>query len=111
MIFNIQEINTILNNNNIFDIEILIVLQKDIYEFKLNYTHIFKSYNNKIKRKFDPVLSAVNLYLTNEEIKSFNITEDSWIVIYISNNTNMNIIEIIILGSIISTTNDLILYN
>ena len=107
-LFNIQEINKILNNNNIFDIEILIVSQKDIYELKLNYTHI-KSYNNKIKRKFDPILSAANIYLTNEEIKSFNITEDSWIVIYISNNTNMNNIEKIILGSIISSTNDLII--
>ena len=107
-LFNIQEINTILNNNNFFDIEIIIVSQKDIYELKLNYTHI-KSYNNKIKRKFDPVLSAANIYLTNEEIKSFNISEDSWIVIYISNNTNMNNIERIILGSIISTTNDLII--
>ena len=61
-----------------------------------------------MKRKFDPVLSAVNIYLTDEDIKTYNYTEDSWLVFYISNNTNVEIFKKIILGSIISYTNDLI---
>jgi hypothetical protein len=106
-LFNILEINSIVNNNNVFDIETLIVSKKDIYELKLNYSYI-KTFKNKFRSKFDPVLSAANIYLTDKDLKSFNITEDSWLVIYIPKNTNIEKIGKLILGSMISYTNDLI---
>ena len=69
---------------NIFDINILLLSQKDIYKLKLNHTNIdFFNYNNSLKRKFDPVFSASNIYLTNKEINAFNITNEFWIVILI----------------------------
>ena len=106
-LFNIPDIDLISNNNSIFDINILFLTQKDIYDLKLNHTNIY-NYNNTLKRKFDPVLSSANIYLTYNDIKSFNITNEFYIVIFISNNTDIDNIQKIILGSIISQTNDII---
>ena len=106
-LFNIPDMHLISNNNSIFDINILFSTQKDIYDLKLNYTNIY-NYNNTLKRKFDPVLSSANIYLTYNDIKSFNITNEFYVVIFISNNTNIDNIQKIILGSIISQTNDII---
>lgn len=93
-------------NENIFDIEVFITSKKDIYQLKLNYTYI-KNYDFTIKGTFDSILSAANIYLTAEEIESFNILYDKYILIYISINTNINITKII-LGSTISQINSLI---
>ena len=106
-LFNIPDMHLISNNNSIFDINILFSTQKDIYDLKLNYTSIY-NYNNTLKRKFDPVLSSANIYLTYNDIKSFNITNEFYIIIFISNNTNIDNLQKIILGSIISQTNDII---
>ena len=106
-LFNIPDIDLISNNNSIFDINILFLTQKDIYDLKFNHTNIY-NYNNTLKRKFDPVLSSANIYLTYNDIKLFNITKEFYIVIFISNNTNIGNIKKIILGSIISQTNDII---
>jgi len=91
--------------NGSFDIEALILSQKEIYQFKLDNNYI-KNYNNSIKGKFDSILSAANIHLTTEEMDSFNINQDPWLLIYITN--NFNGIDKLIIGSTISQVNSLI---
>ena len=92
--------------NNTFSIETLILSQKEIYQFKLDNNYI-KNYNsNIIEGKYDNILSAVNIHLTTEEMESFNINQDPWLLIYISNNSNVS--DKLIIGSTISQVNNLI---
>ena len=91
--------------NGSFDIEALILSQKEIYQFKLDNNYI-KNYNNSIKGKFDSILSAANIHLTTEEMDSFNINQEPWLLIYITN--NFNGIDKLIIGSTISQVNSLI---
>ena len=93
-------------NESIFDIEVLIISKEDIYNFKLNYSYIQK-YNHTIKGKFDSVLSASNIYLSSEEINSFEVLYDKYLLIYITTNININV-EKLIIGSTISQINNLI---
>ena len=53
-------------------------------------------------------MSSFNIYLTPEEIKSFNINEEPWLIIYISSDNIPENIQKIILGSTISGVNSLI---
>ena len=97
-IYNVQNIN--------FEIETLLLSQQQIYELKLNYSYI-NDFKNKIRNKFDLVLSAANIYLTVSEMKSFNITKDLWLIICITKNDNY-FIDKLIIGSTISQINNLI---
>ena len=92
-------------NESIFDIQVLIMSKKDIYNFKLDYSYIEK-YKYIIKGKFDSILSAANIYLSSEDINSFKI-DDKYLLIYISINNNINVTQLII-GSTISQINNLI---
>ena len=76
-----------IKNDNI-SIEALVLSKKDIYELKLNYNNI-SDYDNKIEGKFDPILSVVNIYFTYELINSYNISGETCVAIYISNNNNI----------------------
>ena len=93
-------------NESIFNIEVLIISKEEIYNFKLNYSYI-QNYTNKIKGKFDSILSAANIYLSSEDINSFKILSDKYLLIYISINININVAHLII-GSTISQINNLI---
>ena len=104
-IYNLLQIDLLIES--IFDIDVLITSKKDIYNFKLNYSEI-DNCNNKIKGKFDSILSAANIYLTTEEINSFDIEYDKYLLIYISININTNIdITKLIIGSTVSQVNNL----
>jgi len=91
--------------NDNFHIEALILSQKEIYQFKLDNNYI-KNYNYSIKGKYDNILSAANIHLTTEEMDSFNINQDPWLLIYITN--NFNDIDKLVIGSTISQVNSLI---
>ena len=95
--YNIQE--------NYFNIQVLILSQKEIYQFKLDNNYI-KNYNNTIKGKYDNILSAANIHLTTKEMESFNVNQDPWLLIYIT--SNINDIDKLIIGSTISQVNSLI---
>ena len=91
--------------NNRFNIEVLLLSQKEIYQFKLDNNYI-KNYNNTIKGKYDNILSAANIHLTTKEMESFNVNQDPWVLIYIT--SNFNDIDKLIIGSTISQVNSLI---
>ena len=102
--YNFSIIDSFINNN--LDIEIMILSKKEFYEIKLDYEKI----NNyeKIKRKFDNVLSTTNIYLSQQDMKHFNITENSWLIIYIPiNNTIIKVENPLILGTTIFDLNNL----
>ena len=90
-----------------FNIQLRILSKEDIYQVKLDYNNINK-YENKIEKNFDSILSSFNIYLTPEKMKSFNINEDPWLIIYISSENILENLEKIILGSTISGVNSLI---
>ena len=92
--------------NTIFDINIMILSIKDVYNIKKDHTQIVL--DNSIKGYFDPSLLASNIYLSIDDIKKFNIKENPCIFIYISYNYNINKFEKLILGSTISQLNSLI---
>ena len=99
-LYNISDILTA----DYYNIEIRILSKNDIYQIKLNYNNINK-YERKIEKKFNSILLSANIYLTSEEMKSFNVNEDPWLIIYISNEQHF---ENFILGSTISEVNSLI---
>ena len=103
---NIQLYNILEINSNIFEIEALILSEKEIYELKLNFNNI-SNYKNRIKGKFDPAFSASNIYITTSQMKTFNINYESFLLIYITNKSNIDKNNIII-GSFISHVNNLI---
>ena len=103
---NIQLYNILEINSNIFEIEALILSEKEIYELKLNFNNI-SNYKNRIKGKFDPAFSASNIYITTSQMKTFNIDYESFLLIYITNKSNIDKNNIII-GSFISHVNNLI---
>ena len=100
-LYNISKINT-----DNFEIEILFISEKDIYELKKNYQKI-NNYKNRIKEKFVPILSVANIYLTYSDIQSFNIQEDPIMLIYMINNNNTNDIKNIIISSSIMHVNSI----
>ena len=103
-IYNIPEINLI---NDKFDVEILVLSKKELYQIKLNYSYI-ENFNNSIKSKFDPTLSSVNILLSVEDMSTFDILDDPFLLIFINNNSNSYSLNKLILGSTISQINSLI---
>ena len=103
-IYNIPEINLI--NDNL-DVEILVLSKKELYQIKLNYSYIEK-FNNTVKSKFDSTLSSANILLSVEDISTFDILDDPFLLIYINNNNNSYSLNKLILGSTISQINSLI---
>ena len=91
------------------DIEVLLFSQKELYNTKLNQSYI-NNYNNKIKSKFDSVLLASNIYLTIEDLESFKVENNFYLIISISklNNLSINLEDELIIGSTISQKNSLI---
>ena len=107
---NLQLYNIPYINPNFFDIEILFLPKKEIYNIKLNNSNISNiyKYNNIIKSKFDPILYASNIYVNFEQIKIIKEIEDPYIIICISNNTDIFISNNLIIGLTISQINSLI---
>ena len=103
-IYNIPEINLI---NDKYDVETLVLSQKDLYQFKLNCSYI-EHFNNSVKRKFDSILSSVNILLSVEDMNTSDILDEPFLLIYINNNNNSFSFEKLILGSTISQINSLI---
>ena len=94
------------------NIGVLLFSKKELYNTKLNQSYINK-YNNKIRSKFDSILMASNIYLSVEDMESFNLENDLYIIIsisksslrdYFSNEENHKLI----IGSTISQKNSLI---
>lgn len=77
---NLQIYNTPTFNLNYLDIEVILISQKELYYTKLNQTYINK-YNKKIRSKFDPILLASNIYITSEDMESFNSENDLYLII------------------------------
>jgi hypothetical protein len=102
-IYNIPEINLI---NDIYDVEILVLSKKELYQIKLNNLYI-KHFNNSVKSKFDSILSSVNILLSVEDMNTSDILDDPFLLIYINNNNTYSINKLI-LGSTISQINSLI---
>ena len=86
---NLQIYNTPTINLNYLDIEVILISQKELYYTKLNPTYINK-YNKKIRSKFDPILLASNIYLTAEDMESFNIENDLYLIISMSKSPPYN---------------------
>ena len=74
--------------NDDISIEAFILSNKDIYDLKLNYNNISNYDDNKKEGKFDPILSVGNIHFTYEEIKTYNISGETGVVIYIPNINN-----------------------
>ena len=102
-IYNIPEINLINDN---YDVEILVLSKKELYQIQLNYSYI-KKFKNSVKSIFDPILSSANILLSVEDMNTFDIIDDPFLLIYINNN-NIYSLNKLILGSTISQINSLI---
>ena len=84
-----QIYNTPTINLNYLDIEVILISQKELYYTKLNPTYINK-YNKKIRSKFDPILLASSIYLTDEDMESFNAENDLYLIISMSKSPPYN---------------------
>ena len=100
-IYNIPDVEI-----SIFDIDVLIISKNQLYNIKLNNSYI-NEFNDTIKRKFDSIYLASNIYLSNEEMELFKYIEGPYIIISISHNNTIDIDNLII-GSTISQINSLI---
>jgi len=105
-IYNIPEINLI---NDEYDVEILVLQKKELHQIELNHSYI-KNFET-MKKKFDQILSSLNIFLSIKDIKYFGLFDDPFLVVYITNNNinnTDNILNKLILGSTISQINSLI---
>ena len=105
-IYNIPEISLIYGE---YDVEILVLQKKELHRIKLNHSYI-KNFE-VMKKKFDPFLSAVNIFISIKDLRFFGIFDDPFLVLYITNNSNNktdNALNKLILGSTISQINSLI---
>ena len=104
-IYNAPEINLIKDK---YEVEVLILQKKELHQIKLNHSYI-KNFET-IKSKFDSVLSSVNIFLSNKDIRYFAPFDDVFLAFYITNNNNNtdSALNKLILGSTISQINSLI---
>ena len=86
------------------DIDIIIISEEDLYKLKLNNDNI-STFNTTIKSKFDNIYLASNIHLISEDIVSFDVDDNPYIIIYISNITASN--HDIVFGFTISQMNNL----
>ena len=102
---NLQLYNVPLINSSVFDIEMIILSQKEIYQLKIGYDYDnIKKGKNITKGKFDFILSAS--YLNIES--NFDELEEQYLLIYITRNTFNDNINELILGLTIYQINSLI---
>ena len=101
-IYNIPDVDI-----SLFDIDVLIISKNQLYNIKLNNSYI-NEFNDTIKRKFDSIYLASNIYLSNEEMELFKYIEGPYIIISISHNNTIDILDNLIIGSTISQINSLI---
>ena len=102
---NLQLYNVPLINSSVFDIEMIILSKKEIYQLKIGYDYDnIKKGKNITKGKFDFILSAS--YLNIES--NFDELEEQYLIIYITRNTFNDNINELILGLTIHQINSLI---
>ena len=92
-------------NNSNLEIELMILSKEELYELKLDYENI--KYYEKIIKKFDNILSVSHIDLSSDDFKSFNINENSWLVINIPIYNNYVGTKEIILGCSLFNINNL----
>ena len=92
---------------SLFEINVLIIPSNQLYNIKLNNSYI-NEFNHTIKRKFDLLYLASNIYLSIEEMELFKYLEEPYIIISISHNNTIDILDNLIIGSTISQINNLI---
>ena len=98
------EIKDLIKN---YSIEIRIISKTELHSIKLDYENI-KEYSIKAEGKFDPVLTASNIYLNLKDIFDIYSKKEPYIIIYIKNLGDDNLIEDLIIGTTISQANSLI---
>lgn len=86
------------------DIDIIIISKEDLYKLKLDNDNI-SAFNTTIKSKFNNIYLASNIHLTSEDIVSFGIDDNPYIIIHISNITASS--HDIVFGFTISQMNNL----
>ena len=104
---NLQIYNNPKIDIRIFDIDVLIISQDQLYNIKLNNSYI-NELNDTIKKKFDSIYLASNIYLSIENLELIKYTKEPYIIIRISHNFTIEILDNLIIGSTISQINNLI---
>ena len=101
-LYKIEGLNLV--ENNPFNIEIIIISEKDLYDIKLDNSQINK-FTKKIQGKIDDIYLGSNIYLTVEDIIDFDVFDNPYLIIYVNNKNNY--IKSLVLGTTISQMNDL----
>ena len=101
-LYKIEGLNLV--ENNPFNIEIIIISEKDLYDIKVDNSQINK-FTKKIQGKIDDIYLGSNIYLTVEDIIDFDVFDNPYLIIYVNNKNNY--IKSLVLGTTISQMNDL----
>ena len=103
--YNISNLDSIIKDN-IFNITVSLISTEEMCQIKKNSSNVIL--DKSIEGKFDSSLFASNIYLSPEDMEKFDIKENPWIFINISNNLNNQSLDKLILGSTISQNSNLI---
>ena len=100
----LYDANLLSIKDNPLNIDVIIISKENLYQLKLNNSYI-KTFGETIKGKFDETLLASNVHLTTEDIINFDVFDDPYIIVYISNIPDS--FNNIVLGTTISQMNNL----